>query len=91
MGFKGLRGIIYFLIYVYCIFKLFEVGGGGVMKGFNVRDNVILTNNFKWNFPTTLIPNFSPSYPLSFSYNKNKFYANSTPTKYLIFVNFKWN
>ena len=50
--------------------------------------NVIQTNNSKRKFPTTLFPYFFPFLHTSLQLHK-KFYANSTPTKYLIFGNFK--
>ena len=52
------------------------------------KGNVILTYNSKWKFPLNPFPYFSPSYPLPTSSIKK---TSFTPTKYLIFGNFKWN
>ena len=57
------------------------------------KGNVILTNNSKWNFPLNPLPFFLPFLPTSLSVTptKYKFNSNFTPTKYLIFGNFKSN
>ena len=75
-----------------CISTTKKVGGGAfqVINNLQGLGNAILTNNSKRKCPHNPLPLFLPFLSTSLSFtSKNKFCANSTPTKYLIFGNFQ--